>query len=185
MVTWEGLRPPYRTIVVDPPWQYDAINPPNRGTGHGGAPYEGGKLPYSGMPLDQIKALPVKELAADARLFLWVTNRYLRHAWEVLEAWGFEAQARTLVWCKKPEGTATITTEFVVIGKVGSPARMPWSPTTWYAWPNTNSHSRKPAAFIDLVESWCEPPYLELFARSPRLGWDHWGYGYETLAVTG
>ena len=22
-------------------------------------------------------------------------------------------------------------------------------------------------------------PYVELFARQPRLGWDHWGHGYE------
>jgi hypothetical protein len=23
-------------------------------------------------------------------------------------------------------------------------------------------------------------PYVELFARAPRLGWDSWGYGYES-----
>lgn len=180
---WEGLNPPYAAIVVDPPWQYEASNPPNRGTGHYGSPYEGGGLPYAGMSLDAIKRLPVGDLANNTRLFLWTTNRYLRYSWDVMEAWGFTAQTRTMVWCKKPEGTATITTEFVVIGKHGKPDPMPWLATSWYAWPNTNTHSKKPAAFLDLVESWCPGPYVELFARQPRLGWDHWGYGYESGAA--
>lgn len=36
-------------------------------------------------------------------------------------------------------------------------------------------HSAKPEAFLDLVESVSPGPYLELFARRNRLGWDTWG----------
>ena len=37
----------------------------------------------------------------------------------------------------------------------------------------------KPAGFMDLVERVSPGPYVELFARQPRLGWDSWGHGYE------
>jgi hypothetical protein len=50
---------------------------------------------------------------------------------------------------------------------------------SWWEWPR-GAHSEKPAAFLDIVEQVSPGPYVELFARSPRLGWDSWGYGYET-----
>jgi hypothetical protein len=49
----------------------------------------------------------------------------------------------------------------------------------WFDWPR-GPHSAKPSAFSDLVEQVSPGPYVELFARQPRLGWDHWGRGYET-----
>jgi N6-adenosine-specific RNA methylase IME4 len=54
--------------------------------------------------------------------------------------------------------------------------------STWWNWPR-GPHSRKPAAFLDLVEQVSPPPYVELFARAPRLGWDSWGKGYEIGAT--
>lgn len=36
-------------------------------------------------------------------------------------------------------------------------------------------HSAKPDGFLDLVEQASPGPYLELFARRQRLGWDTWG----------
>lgn len=53
--------------------------------------------------------------------------------------------------------------------------------TTWFGWPRT-AHSEKPPAFLDLVERVSPGPYVELFARAPRLGWDSWGFGYEGVA---
>lgn len=50
---------------------------------------------------------------------------------------------------------------------------------SWFT-ASRRSHSEKPALFGDLVERMSPGPYVELFARSPRLGWDSWGYGYET-----
>lgn len=171
------LSPPYSTIVADPPWHYDKVNP-----GKSAENYVGGGLPYSSMTLDAIKALPVGNLTDDGRCFLWVTNRYLRHGWDVLEAWGFTPQDRTLVWCKPPRCTTPVTTEYVLIGKKGNPPRMPWHGTTWFQWDLQPIHSQKPAAFADLVESWCPGPYVELFCRRPRFGWDSWGLGYEGAA---
>ena len=49
---------------------------------------------------------------------------------------------------------------------------------SWWEWPRYG-HSVKPPGFIDIVEQVSPGPYVELFARQPRLGWDSWGYGYE------
>jgi N6-adenosine-specific RNA methylase IME4 len=46
--------------------------------------------------------------------------------------------------------------------------------TTWFSW-KRGAHSQKPEAFLDLVEQTSPWPYLELFARRQRLGWDTWG----------
>jgi N6-adenosine-specific RNA methylase IME4 len=183
---FDKLSPPYSTIVADPPWRYEGEqNPPapryvvDGKVLSSGIHEHGAALPYSGMDLDEIRALPVGELGGDSRLFMWTTNRYLRDAWSVVEAWGFTPQSRVLVWCKQPRATATITTEFILIGKKGKPPRMPWHGTTWFDWPLQPIHSQKPDAFMDLVESWCPGPYVELFCRRPRFGWDSWGKGYE------
>jgi N6-adenosine-specific RNA methylase IME4 len=37
------------------------------------------------------------------------------------------------------------------------------------------AHSQKPEAFLDLIERVSPGPYVELFARRDRLGWDTWG----------
>jgi N6-adenosine-specific RNA methylase IME4 len=50
---------------------------------------------------------------------------------------------------------------------------------TWYP-AQRGTHSAKPPLFADLVERMSPGPYVELFARAPRLGWDSWGKGYES-----
>lgn len=44
----------------------------------------------------------------------------------------------------------------------------------WFRW-SRGAHSAKPDAFIDLVEQVSPGPYLELFSRRARFGWDYWG----------
>src|SRR3990167_7921790 len=69
-----GLK--YRTIVVDPPWDYTGTTF-REGAGHG-KKYANRELPYPSMTLAEIAALPVADWAADdAVLFLWTTSRYL------------------------------------------------------------------------------------------------------------
>jgi N6-adenosine-specific RNA methylase IME4 len=48
------------------------------------------------------------------------------------------------------------------------------SNTSWFQWPR-GAHSAKPEAFLDLVEQVSPGPYLEMFARRARFGWDYWG----------
>lgn len=56
----------------------------------------------------------------------------------------------------------------------GTPLALESSPTRWFTWPR-GLHSQKPEAFLDLVERVSPGPYVELFARRDRLGWDTWG----------
>lgn len=46
--------------------------------------------------------------------------------------------------------------------------------TRWFQWPR-GAHSAKPDAFIDMVERVSPGPYVEMFARRARFGWDYWG----------
>ncbi len=48
------------------------------------------------------------------------------------------------------------------------------APSCWFQW-KRGAHSAKPEAFLDLVEQVSPGPYLEMFARRQRLGWDTWG----------
>lgn len=179
MTQWEGLNPPYRTIVADPPWAYDEGWPETRWTNESVG--ERHPLPYSSMSVADITMLPVADLAAaDAHLYLWTTNRYLKRAFSVAESWGFSA-SQTLVWCKPPQGIGpggafAQTHEFVIFGRRGKLQAIKRQPSSWWLW-NRSGHSTKPAGFLDLVEQVSPGPYVELFARAPRLGWDSWGAG--------
>lgn len=182
---FDGLTPPYATIVADPPWQQ-----PTGGLRRGGSPevaWNPGRpsvLPYSTMDLAAIKALPVGSLAADdAHLYLWTTNHYLRAAYEVAEGWGFRP-SQVLTWCKAPQGLGlggafVSTTEFVLFARKGGLGVLARGESTWFN-AARGCHSQKPAAFGDLVERVSPGPYVELFARAPRLGWDSWGLGFES-----
>ncbi len=181
--TGSGMK--YRTIVADPPWDH------SDGTGKSLA--SGGRLnygedwsgltaptrvPYPVMSLGEIAELPVPELAqADAHLYLWTTNRYLRDAYDVCSQWGFRV-TKPLVWAKSPKGFMggpfTSSCEFVLVARRGSLANIGRAGRQWWTWPRSG-HSVKPEAFLDLVETVSPGPYLELFARRQRLGWDTWG----------
>lgn len=164
----------YRTIVADPPWDH------SDGTGATlvNGVWEGRTVPYSCMSLEDIAALSVGEMAErDAHLYLWTTNRYLRDAYYIAEAWGF-APSKPLVWVKDPIGFMgrpfTSSVEFVLFCRKGALRHTGSAGRQWWPWPR-GEHSAKPEAFLDMVESVSPGPYLELFARRQRLGWDTWG----------
>lgn len=122
---WEGLNPPYATVVADPPWDHSDGWPPFGNRAGDQRPRRA--LPYSHMTVEEIAALPVAELAAPgAHLYLWTTARFLWAAKPVVEAWGWRV-AQPLVWCKEPSGSGpggafANTTEFVLFARrpVGS-----------------------------------------------------------------
>jgi N6-adenosine-specific RNA methylase IME4 len=177
------LSPPYSTIVADPPWHYGQrpVGGARPGTMGAAKPF-----PYSTMSIEEIRALPVGDLAAtDSVLWLWTTNRWLPESFGVMAAWGFTYR-QTLVWGKNnpmPVGSvAPSGAEFLLAGKRGAPA-MEWvwpSSVIVTPRPSSRQHSVKPDNFMDYIEMSSPGPYVELFCRRPRLGWDAWGYGYET-----
>jgi len=161
----------YRTIVADPPWPLKWRMSPSVGTRH---------LDYATLPIAEIAAFPILELADDAcNLFLWTTNGFLPEALGIVRLWKFEYHM-LWTWCK-PTGMGAHprnATEHIVLASRGSvrqelDRRAPQT-LNWLACP-TEGHSHKPDVFLDLIERISPPPRLELFARRNRLGWDTWG----------
>lgn len=166
-----------KTIVADPPWQYEGFV-----SYHGGTRRVEKPLPYKALTVEEIASLPVESLAdKDCNLFLWTTNRYLPHAFPILEAWGF-VYRQTLVWHKtgnpSPFGgvAAPHHAEFLLLAQRGNPkmqGRLKGSVVEAPA--VVKVHSSKPEVFLDHIENISEGPYLELFARRAGFGWEYWG----------
>lgn len=160
----------FGTIVADPPWE----------VGAGPGWLTSGKsrlLTYPMLTVEEITALELPA-AMDAHLYLWTINRYVRDAYDIAEAWGFEPST-LLVWAKAPHGlgpggTYALTTEYALFATRGAVAASRRVDTTWFQW-KRGAHSVKPDAFYALVESISPGPYLDLFARRPREGWVVWG----------
>ncbi len=169
------MAPVYRTIVADPPWEYEGFVPSRTGDR-----FWHRDLPYSMMTVDEIAELPVHDLAAkQCRLFLWTTNRYLGAAFDIARRWGFDYQ-QTLVWRKtgnpSPMGgsVAPNHAEYLLVCRRGMPARLDRLPSSVIDAPKM-AHSQKPELFLDLIEQVSPEPRLEMFSRRNRLGWHTWG----------
>lgn len=175
----------YKTIVADPPWKVMA-GPLNGREGFGDATGASRPLAYPSMSVEHIKALRVSDVAApDAHLYLWTTNGYLRDAFDVAKAWGFQ-YSTTLVWAKNLMGGGLggaygISTEFCLFCRRGSLKTLRNVGGTWFNWKRPYDergkpkHSAKPPEFYAMVDQVSPGPFLEMFARDTRLGWDAWG----------
>jgi len=159
---------PFRVIVADPPWPYAsrADDPTHRA-----------RNPYPDMTIEAMRAIPVASRAhADSILWLWTTNAFLREAFSILDAWGFE-QKTMLTWVKNQMGTGNWLrgmTEHCLLAIRGNPLVTLTNQTTALI-ADRGEHSVKPDEFYALVESLCPGSKLELFARASREGWAAWG----------
>ncbi|MCR4411282.1 MAG: MT-A70 family methyltransferase [Thermoguttaceae bacterium] len=173
------VRGLYATILADPPWQFQ-----NR-TGKV-APEHRRLLRYPTMELNEIIELPVARLAAArSHLYLWVPNALLQEGLKVMEAWGFTYRSN-LVWYKVrkdggPDGRGVgfyfrNVTELVLFGVRGRMRTLqPGRKQVNILCSRKREHSRKPDEIYDIIEACSPGPYLELFARFKRPGWDQWG----------
>lgn len=170
----------YKTIYADPPWQFQ-----NR-TGKV-APEHRRLSRYGTMKLEEIKRLPVGEAAEEkSHLYLWVPNALLPQGLEVMEAWGFSYKTN-IIWEKvrkdgMPDGRGVgfyfrNVTEMLLFGIRGDKNRTlgPGRTQVNLIRAAKREHSRKPDEFVDLIERCSPAPFLELFARGSRDGWDMWG----------
>ena len=170
----------FKTILADPPWRFQ-----NR-TGKM-APEHRRLSRYDTMTLEDIMKLPVEGLAAEtSHLYLWVPNALLPEGLHVMEAWGFQYKSN-IVWHKVrkdggPDGRGVgfyfrNTTELVLFGIRGKDARTlaPGRSQVNIIRTQKREHSRKPDELYDIVEACSPGPYLELFARGSRKGWETWG----------
>lgn len=169
----------FGTVLADPPWRFQ-----NR-TGKV-APEHRRLDRYPTMDLDAICALPVAAAAADAaHLYLWVPNALLPEGLQVMSAWGFR-YVSNLVWAKRrkdggPDGRGVgfyfrNVTELILFGVRGSLRTLPPARSQVnMIETRKREHSRKPDEQYELIEACSPGPYLELFARYPRPGWEVWG----------
>jgi N6-adenosine-specific RNA methylase IME4 len=179
LLTQYGMKR-YGTILADPPWQFQ-----NR-TGKM-APEHKRLSRYSTMTLDDIGALPVGQLAADvSHLYLWVPNALLPEGLAVMASWGYRYKSN-IVWHKVrkdggPDGRGVgfyfrNVTELLLFGVRGKNARTlaPGRRQVNIIKSIKREHSRKPDETYDIIEACSSGPFLELFARGGRTGWDAWG----------
>lgn len=172
-------RTGYGAILADPPWQFQ-----NR-TGKV-APEHKRLARYQTLTLQEIKEIPVGVVAGEqSHLYLWVPNALLREGLEVMEAWGFEYKTN-VVWHKirkdgEPDGRGVgfyfrNTTEVVLFGVRGRLRTLRRGRTQVnIIKTRKREHSRKPDELYEIIEACSPAPYLELFARGHRDGWDQWG----------
>jgi N6-adenosine-specific RNA methylase IME4 len=178
----------FATILADPPWQFQ-----NR-TGKM-APEHRRLSRYSTMTLQEIKDLPVEAIAADtAHLYLWVPNALLADGLQVMDHWGFTYKTN-LIWYKiRKDGGPDRrgvgfyfrnVTEMILFGVRGKKARTlaPGRSQENLISSMKREHSRKPDEQYKLIESCSSGPFLELFARGPRKGWQVWGNQSESYEV--
>ena len=169
----------YRTIVADPPWDYRGA-----GVGHFSEKGAGGQYPC--MSPEEIMQLPVGAwVEDDAHLYLWTTNSFIWGAGRIAKAWGFEPRS-ILTWVKGRIDAGRFihhmglgysyrnSTEHVIFAVRGKPVVLNHDTPTAFIAPR-RAHSEKPDTFYDIVEHVSIGPYLDVFARKQRMGWDTFG----------
>jgi len=170
----------YGAIYADPPWSFR--NWSARGTGRNAVSH------YDCLDFRALASLPIADLAADdCALFLWATDPLLPKALDLIQAWGFEYKTVGFYWAKlnsSPRNGADFFTglgywtranpEQCLLATRGKPSRRARDVRRLVV-EARREHSRKPDCIRERIERLVAGPYLELFARETKPGWDCWG----------
>lgn len=183
-------------IKADPPWNFRSwvanANPDSN---------RGAEKHYRTMTLDEIKDMPVREIAAkDAHLMMWITSPFLvagAHL-PIMRAWGFKPSSTAFVWMKLKRSvggaqlqmislneiskflhfgmghTTRKNVEICVLGRRGNARRLDRTIEEAILAP-VREHSRKPDEAYERAQRYATGPFLELFSREEREGWTTWG----------
>lgn len=176
----------YSVIYADPPWWYNQRQP--------GSKFGTGANKYSLMRTEDICRLPVPPLAAaNCALFMWATLPRLPDALQVMEAWGFRYATTAFVWVKVnanngkyfagPGNYTASNAEIVLLGVKGKMRPSAKLVPQVVAVPRT-FHSAKPEEVANRIERMYAGPYVELFARRYRPGWDCTGNQLDGQTLT-
>lgn len=186
----------YGAIYADPPWRFEVWSGETavkaRASARHPGTYVSSSVHYETMSPNEIAKLPVGALAADdCALFLWVSWPLLLDGLTMIEGWGFAYKTCAFAWMKangsQPDmfrddvkvqvGMGYWTrsnSEVCLLATRGSPKRLNADVRQGIIEPR-RQHSRKPDCVPDRIERLVAGPYLELFARQRRPGWDAWG----------
>ena len=158
----------YGAILTDPPWDFRTWS--DKGKGRSPA--------YSTMSFEELADLPVAASAAeDCALFMWAVDSHLQTAMDLIQAWGFVYKTIGLIWVKPSIGMGYWTrkqAEVCLMATRGKPKRKSRAISQVIKAPR-REHSRKPDETYWCIEELVAGPYLEMFARQKRGGWDSWG----------
>ena len=167
----------YEAVVIDPPWRFSG--------GTKSRPQH-----YDRMTLAEVKALPMRDLLRPegGRVFLWITAPLLHRIPEIARAWRLRYSSAIpwiKLWPSEPglfvyassvaRGTGFEVmgnAEYVVILKAGRPHSIKGTPFSGVWMTPRREHSRKPPNLHEEIEARIPGPYLEVFARASRPGWD-------------
>lgn len=163
-----NLGKTYSTILMDPPWTYN-----NRAKGSADRKYDL-------MSLNDLKTLNIQKLAKnDCVLFMWATFPLLPEAIELIKSYNFTYKSG-LSWHKKTSkgkdyfGNGYIfrsAAELLLVAYKGHPK--PKNKSTRNSLEAVcTGHSIKPQQSYKLIENLFDGPYVELFSRLNRKGWD-------------
>jgi N6-adenosine-specific RNA methylase IME4 len=181
----------YATITMDPPWLERGAGKVKRG-----ADRHYPLIATKDMPLVIAKSGMFRP-AAHAHLYMWVTNNYLPDGIWLMQQLGFDYKTN-IGWAKTRAGLGQYFRgkhELILFGTRGRGLHESvysgrkdivswWDPSseedTYVEAEHVKDagkrvHSAKPEVFVELVEARSKGPYLEMFARSEREGWDSWG----------
>lgn len=193
----------YAMVCVDPPWNFRARTALQMANWSSRRDVE---KHYAVMTEADIAELPVKQIAApDAHLLLWITGPMFvqgKHL-PIMKAWGFKPSSVAFTWVKLKRSidvrqlrltvtqesdlhvglglTTRKNAEFCVLGRRGNAKRISKSVREIILSP-VREHSRKPNAFYERAMAYAAGPYVELFSREPRPGWDQWGLETDKFA---
>lgn len=169
----------YKVIYADPPWSFKSKNT-------GGYMKSGSAAHYNVMGINDIKAMPVTEIADDdCILIMWWVGSQPQEALDLVKAWGFEVKNMNgFVWNKQTVkgnphfGMGYYTragSESAIIAIKGKPQIESRSVRAVRS-AKVGKHSEKPAEFRDdIVQMLGDIPRIELFARKDADGWDCFG----------
>ena len=160
----------YKVIYADPPWEYGG----SMNTTYGTADKH-----YPTMTLDDICALPIKDLSEDnAVLFLWTTSPCLEDTFKVISAWGFKYKA-SFIWDKIKHVMGhynSVRHEFLLISTKGSCTPEVMKLFDSVVSEERTEHSAKPETFREIIDTiYPSGKRIELFARDKHDGWETWG----------
>lgn len=137
---------------------------------------------------------PSHLMAPNSICMMWATAPMLLQQLHVLKGWGFQ-YVSMLPWFKASKNTTAEDpaaddwkaafgggyifrncAEYILIGKQGEPALLDARRSVRGAlFDPVREHSRKPDGQYFLAEALSPGPYLELFSRTNRPGWVHFG----------
>ena len=179
----------YRLILADPPWLFSLRSQKGE--------EKSAQAKYKCLPFHVINAMgqDVAKLAAsDAICMMWATSPLFMKQVDTMHRWGFH-YAGIWPWFKgsplsegedptDPEwnpafGTGYIgrsCSELLLIGTRGNPTLLPSAKKLRGAFFDPQrEHSRQPDAQYTHAEALSPGPYLEIFSRTNRPGWVHFG----------